>query len=541
MSLPQIIDYNEALQDAPRAFADPALRAGNVVTTPLGLPLALSGGFALTYIVHAGQRKFAVRCFHREIHEAQSRYASISAKLRSLNSPYFVNFDFQSAGVRVKGSPYPLLKMDWVEGDTLGVYLDKIAINSAAVGSLRQQFFDLASFLAQHGIAHGDLQNENVMVSRGSLRLIDYDGMFVPAMMSGRGTEVGHKHFQHPARGAQHFGPHMDRFSFIVLDVSLEALQVQSTLHRRFREGGQTIIFRANDFADPSASEVFAELRGFPGLRDRAQNLAAICQANIDSVPTLSDFRAGRNIPTSTVRISEHPAKPAQPAAYIAAYPVVDGRSFANAFGHVGDKVELVGQIVSVKHGVGKRGRGRGRPYVFINFGPWNQESVKITIWSEGLGNMNAPPNESWVGRWISVIGLVEPPYEGRHYGRSYRNVGVTVDSDKQIVQVSAKDAAFRLKAPGALRSRMATTRSNADVLSSLKNGPQRGVSTPGQQRPPSRGAPPASHNQQVLQSIRRTGVSPPQQAAPSPIELLTRIPLWVWVLVGLIAFFQLF
>src|SRR5262245_20630898 len=116
MSYPQAIDYHEAVQDPANAFFDPALRAGSVGVTPLGLPLALSGGFALTYTVRSGSRKFAVRCFHREVPEAQQRYAMVSTKLESLCSPYFVNFDFQVHGIRIRGKPYPVVKMDWVEG-----------------------------------------------------------------------------------------------------------------------------------------------------------------------------------------------------------------------------------------------------------------------------------------------------------------------------------------------------------------------------------------------------------------------------------------
>jgi hypothetical protein len=93
-----------------------------VATTPLGLPLALSGGFALTYTVQVGRRKLAVRCFHKEVPDAQNRYAKISAKLRSLSSSgYFVSFDFQQQGIRIKGATYPIVKMEWAEGQTLGL------------------------------------------------------------------------------------------------------------------------------------------------------------------------------------------------------------------------------------------------------------------------------------------------------------------------------------------------------------------------------------------------------------------------------------
>ena len=205
-----------------------------------------------------------------------------------------------------------------MRGETLGVYLDRIASNAASVADLRQAFVNLADFLERNCVAHGDIQNENIMVSKGDLRLIDYDGMFVGGLPEGRGTEVGHKHFQHPGRGTRDFGAKMDRFSFIVLDVSLEALQVDASLHRKFREGGQAIIFKANDFADPSSSEVFRILNGMPAFSESAKKLAAVCGAPISSVSALAI--ADRNIPIGVARPIGSPAKPASAPVYMGAY-----------------------------------------------------------------------------------------------------------------------------------------------------------------------------------------------------------------------------
>jgi hypothetical protein len=560
VSYPQIIDFNEAVQDPRNSFRDAELKAGSVATTPLGLPLALSGGFALTYTVQSGHKKFAVRCFHREVPQAQARYAQISSKLRALASPYFVNFDFQSDGIRIRGKPYPVVKMDWIEGDTLGIYLDRSSTTPSILGNLRKAFSELNSYLERNGVAHGDIQNENVIVQGGAVRLIDYDGMFVPGMAEGQGTEVGHKHFQHPGRGPKHFGPGMDRFSFIVLDVSFEAMQADVSLHRRFREGGQAIIFKANDFADPSSSEVFRVLKDIPSVRESANKLAAICGAPITDVPTLSDFLAGRNIPIAVAPPVGAPQRPVSTPTYIGAFPVVDGKDFQAAMRHVGDKIEIVGQIVSVKEGTGRRGRGRGRPYMFINLGIWNQDSVKITIWSEGLGNMSTRPTEAWVGRWISVTGLVEPPYEGKLYGRSYRNVGITVSSDNQIIQISPQEAKFRL-GRGTLRaaSDAAVDRnstSNAAILDSIRGGSTRtGQRNPQRTQqsvsPPPKPQPARTRNEQILRNIQATSVSgqtasgSPSYSSPKPFRppprqkesLLSRIPVWVWIGAAILAY----
>jgi hypothetical protein len=255
VAYPQIVEYNEAVQNPAQAFTDPELKQGAVRENTLGLPLVLSGGVALTYTVVTPQRKSAVRCFHREIPSIEQKYQAISKALRSLSNGYFVNFDFQKFGIVVRNGRFPIVRMDWVEGDPLGIWLDRNYQNACALDVARTDFFSIACLLEQEGIGHGDIQNGNVMMSKGRIRLIDYDGMFVPGMTAGNGAETGHKHFQHPDRQASDFGPKMDRFSFIALDLSLQGVIAEKALYPRFREGGETIIFRANDFADPPNSD----------------------------------------------------------------------------------------------------------------------------------------------------------------------------------------------------------------------------------------------------------------------------------------------
>lgn len=509
MTYPQIVDYNDAVQTPNVVFADLELQRGRVASNAMGLPLALSGGFALTYNVTSGSRQFAVRCFHREVPEIQNRYAAISSKLESLQSPHFVHFDFQPNGILIRGKRYPVVKMDWVEGETLGMHLDSKATNGAAVELLRDKFRSLSSMLETHGIAHGDLQNENVMVVGDQLRLIDYDGMFVPGFPRGKGTEIGHKHFQHPDRGVQHFGPEMDRFSFIAIDTSLAALREDSSLHRRFREGGATIIFKANDFADPANSPVFNELWNFQATGDAARRLANLCAGPIDAVPTLADFLQGKGGNEAFVARS---TRPTQQNAYISAFTVVDASDFDAAMAEVGNRVELVGKIISVKEGIGKRGRGKGRPWVFINFGNWQGESVRLTIWSEGLATMRQKPTQAWVGKWVSITGLMEPPYEGAHYGRSYTSVGITVSDGSQIIQITPADARYRMgSGPGAggTSKRASPVSRNRAILEGLNAKPSSSVSRRkssaryGSSSTGRSGRPTMSSNQAILASLQ--------------------------------------
>lgn len=451
MRYPQITEYHEAVQHPAQAFIDPDLKQGAVAENTLGLPLVMSGGFALTYAVTTPRRKSAVRCFHREIPEVQQKYAAISKKLHTLANGFFVDFDFQQAGISVRRQVYPIVRMDWVEGDTLGVWLDKHFDDARALEKARGDFAAIARLLEREGIAHGDLQNGNVMVTNGDIKLIDYDGMFVPGMRPGNGSETGHKHFQHPGRQASSFGPTMDRFSFIALDLSLQAVIADKSLYAKFREGGETIVFRANDFVDAQNSAVFARLLALPKLKESARRFAAICQAPLAAVPTLDDFLAGRNVPGAKTPITTSPveAPKPRPAAYIPAYPVVDALNFSAALAHLGDRVELIGRVVEVKPGSRKRGKGPAQRYVFINFGSSRGNVVRISIWSEGLAKLKDRPSAAWVGRWMSVTGLIDMPYESKRYG--YKHLSITVQEDGQIQQLDETQAGFRLASVKAL------------------------------------------------------------------------------------------
>jgi predicted flap endonuclease-1-like 5' DNA nuclease len=445
MAYPQIVEYHEAVQHPSQAFTDPELKQGAVAENNLGLPLVMSGGFALTYAVTTPRRKCAVRCFHREIPAIQQKYDAIAKKLRSLTNGCFVHFDFQQSGINVRQQTFPIVRMDWVEGDTLGIWLDKHFGDPHALEKARTDFAAIARFLEQKGIAHGDIQNGNVMVAGGDIKLIDYDGMFVPGMRPGNGSETGHKHFQHPERRVSHFGPKMDRFSFIALDLSLKAVVADKSLYPRFREGGETVVFKANDFADPANSDIFRRLSAMPKLKEEARRFAAICEAPLATVPTLDEYLAGRNVPAAKTEIKTQPSPAARPlpAKYISAYPVVDALNFSAAMARVGDRVELIGRIVEVTPGFRKVGKSPPKNYVFINFGSSRGNIVKISIWSDGLAKLKEQPSEAWIGRWVSVTGLIDVPYENKRYG--HKHLSITVQEDGQIQELSETEAGLRM------------------------------------------------------------------------------------------------
>lgn len=468
MAYPSLEQYNQAFQLHSKLLADSELKAGTVATTGLGLPLAISGGFALTYTVSAGTKKFAVRCFHRESKALERRYVAISRRIAALNSPYFLDFQFQPQGIKVDGVGYPIVKMAWAKGETLGEFLETNRSNPSALSKLSDSIFSLAAFLEKEKIAHGDLQTDNLMVSAGGalVQLIDYDGMYVDDIKDIGSSELGHVNFQHPQRKSTNpYNSRIDRFALISLTVALKALRLDQTLWSKTKSEVDAILFRANDFVDPGSSQAFALLSANSAMALDIKNFASVCKSPMEQAPSLADFLVGKKIPALAVTLTGL-AKPNAPkAGYIGAYDVLSAMDYQACLRHVGDKVEVIGCIVDVKP---NRARN-GKPYVFINFGDWRGRIFKVSIWSEGLAALKTPPDTSWVGKWLSVVGLMEPPYSNPKFNYSHLSIGITISG--QMTLIAESDAKWRLAGP-TVNAPSFSASSNQDALDRIKGRP---------------------------------------------------------------------
>ena len=443
MGYPTFEQYNDAFQAHQRLLVDPELQRGVVAKTGMGTPLALSGGFALTYTITAGSKKYAVRCFHRRSKALERRYQAITRRLAQLRSPYFLDFEFQPKGIRVGGNAYPIVKMAWAQGVTLGEFLENNHDKKGALANLPASLLALSKFLETERVAHGDIQTGNMMVSgmSGAVQLIDYDGMFVEEIRDVGSAELGQPNFQHPERRSKNpFESTVDRFSLISLTLALKALHEDPSLWKKSKSDNDAIVFRAPDFVDPAGSTVFSQLFGKPALATHAQSFASICRAPFERTPSLDDFLAGRNIPASIIQITAKPQEGRPKPGYMGAYGVLLATNYEACLRRVGDRVEVIGRIVEVKEDTARN----GKPYVFINFGDWRGQIFKIAIWSEALSAISKKPDVSWVGKWVSVVGLIEPPYKSRRYKYSHLSINVTANG--QMTVISETEANWRLE-----------------------------------------------------------------------------------------------
>ena len=289
MRLPDLVAYQVAVQHPGTAFGDADLRAATVTTTRLGLPRVAAGNFALTYQLSQAGRRWAVRCFHRDAMDRAKRYAAISQTLATIRAGPLVTIAYLPAGVRVDQSWFPITKMPWLDGRPFNRAVEASLGSPSALADLEQRFIALLGDLRKFGLAHGDLQHGNILVDpSGALKLVDYDGMFVPDLHAMRASESGDPNYQHPGRTLQ-FNAELDRFAALVIVVALRVLAQAPNLWRTYNTD-DNLLFRRTDFVSPDASALFRDLRAQPATRDLAERFARVCQSDYALVPTVADF-----------------------------------------------------------------------------------------------------------------------------------------------------------------------------------------------------------------------------------------------------------
>lgn len=283
-------DYNEAIQTPRLNLLDSELRSGLPYTDAIGLPRPVTGSFASVYRLHCSSKDYAVRLFLRNIDDQEQRYALITDFVQHDDLPYTVTFDFLREGIKVFGNWMPALKMEWVDGTAFDDYIVDNLGNPKKLGMLAENFLVMMNALQRAGIAHGDLQHGNIIMCSDELRLVDYDGMFVPAMHGFEATEIGHRNYQHPLREAKHFGPYLDNFSAWVIYTSIRALQVDSRLMHQLGGGDDCLLFRQTDFQNPLQSPAFSALE--KTANDNVVNLARFVRAQLKNDPSRVPFLA---------------------------------------------------------------------------------------------------------------------------------------------------------------------------------------------------------------------------------------------------------
>ena len=301
MRWPQTADYGEAIQNLAVTFRDSEIRQASPVTGALGLPVPRTGSFAAVFPIRSAASGVprALKCFTRPVRGLQERYQRIAAHLAQHKLPFMVEFGYLPDEVLIRGHRFPVLKMDWIEGLRLDEFLAECLARKNPQPALRMlcgMWVRLAQRLHGAEIAHGDLQHGNVLLvpvpgkQAYNVRLIDYDGMHVPALADMPPGEVGHAAYQHPQRLRQGaFGPEIDRFSHLLMYTTFSCLITGGReLWERYYDGDR-LLFGPRDLAAPQDSPLCHELWGLadPDARSLVGHLILAARGPLDQVPAL--------------------------------------------------------------------------------------------------------------------------------------------------------------------------------------------------------------------------------------------------------------
>ena len=421
MLLPRGDEYIIAVQNPRTAFSDSELQGGTPEVDQFGIPKPYSGGFTATFHVLNKSRDWAVRCFTRAISDLQQRYATIDRFLERNTERFLVETFYLSQGIRISGQWYPIIKMQWVKGETLNSFIEKNIGNAGRIKKLLPEFLDLVRRLQHLKIAHGDLQHGNIIVKDGELFLIDYDGMFLPKLARLRTNEIGHVNYQHPGRNASHYGPSIDRFSSIVIYLGLRAISEAPRLWTKY-DDSENILLRAGDFINPAGSALLRELSALPALSSDVEKFHGVCKLPFDEVPDLDSFISGNfRYPEGAVSHAATPSAPPRADARVpvpqAAAPSVsprpaprdqtsplDGANIDVLKRHVGQRVEVVGGVSQFHDS--RKGR---RPYMLLNFGAYPDHTFTLVLRSSALKafQRSGTDPQALVGKRIKVSGVL--------------------------------------------------------------------------------------------------------------------------------------
>ena len=265
MQYPLISEYVKAIQDA----GDNLDKLAHL--TPVlddhGEPYRSSGAFAVVFKMQdkSTGKYYALKCFTEEQEGRAEAYRQIADELDMVDSPYITSVKYMEKELFVdcqcEEDEFPVLLMDWVEGETMETYIAANYHNQSAMSMLCYRFGKMAAWLRTQSFAHGDIKPDNIIVRPdGSLALVDYDGMFVPAMKGCKSPTVGTKDFCHPLRTVDDFDETIDDFSLASIALSLKAISMKSTLLDIYGASDR-LLFSENDYRNPSNSKVISALQ----------------------------------------------------------------------------------------------------------------------------------------------------------------------------------------------------------------------------------------------------------------------------------------
>ena len=267
MNYPSVRQYTETIKlasKAPKEYFN-KLSCLQPMLDAKGNPIMSSGNFAVVFKMYnpKNSKYYALKCFYKEQKGREWYYKKITEELnqelschsngtRNISSSYLLHVQYYEKELLVDigeaNSLYPVLLMEWVDGVTLDKCILQNLGNKKLLHTLAYRFSRMAKWLLSQRYAHGDLKPDNILVTKDyQIVLVDYDGMYVPAMKGKKAIELGSPNFRHPRRTIDDFDEHIDDFPIVCILLSLKAVSLNPNLFAQFITGDK-MLFEEHDF-----------------------------------------------------------------------------------------------------------------------------------------------------------------------------------------------------------------------------------------------------------------------------------------------------
>ena len=315
-------------------------------TSPIKIFSFGSGAFAGIFKIRnlKSGKEYALRCFlSGGKQENINRIEDISNYLENLSVDWLCKNTLHKKGIKIKDNLYPITLLEWSHGQKLNDYVSFIIDDNQKISELQNKLVELSHDLEAKDIAHGDIQSGNVLVEQANnggitLKLVDYDAMYIPTLKGEQAIEKGHSSFQHPKRNMSDYNPLRDRFSFWLLLTSLEALKYDKTLWNKDLRGGfndeDNFLFKSKDLSNPQSSELVRRLRNINErslnfyLDNLLSNMSSLDRERVNVYAGRHDIKRENPVQSDIEGIKEIPAESTKGSISLSKQSPVDNFKF---------------------------------------------------------------------------------------------------------------------------------------------------------------------------------------------------------------------